>query len=188
MEIMKITDTSIKITLCQKEAMEYELTENLELDNKEMKKAFSKLLLKAKKEVGFNFAGENVVAEIFCAKDGGFEIFVSYLKSEEKMYKEKSDIKIKAPRQVFLVDNLESLVVIISRLKSISYDGLSALYYDANCKKYYIILEDVSKKDLKYAFLNEYSKFIRSNQTDYLLDHFECICENGAIEKLSPLF
>lgn len=187
MEIMKITDTSIKITLCPSEAREYDLNEKCELDNVEMKKVFSRLLLKAKKEVGFNFAGENIVAEIFCAKDGGYEIFVSYLKSEEKMYKEKPEAKIKLPKQVYLVDNLNNLLVILSRLKSLCYDGTSSVYYDEGHKKYYIILEDVSKKDLKYAFLSEFSRFIKSNQIEYLQDNFECICNGDAINRLSPL-
>lgn len=187
MEIMKITDTSIKITLLPSEAKEYDLKEDLELDNKEMKEVFSRLLLKAKKEVGFNFAGENIVAEIFCAKDGGYEIFVSYLKSGEKMYKEKGESKNKTTKQIFLVDNLENVLEIFARLKKTIYQGKSSLYYDFDKEKYYIILEDVSKKDLNYAFIGEFAKFIRGNQVEYLQDNFECICKNNAVELLSRL-
>ena len=188
MEIMKISDTSIKITLGPSEAKEYDLNESIELDNKEMKAVFSRLLLKAKKEVGFNFAGENIVAEIFCAKDGGYEIFVSYLKPEEKMYTQKSENKPKITKQIFLSDNIENVLVILSRLKETKYEGKSSLYYDEEKEKYYIILEDVSKKDLKYAFIGEFARFVRSNQLDYLEDSFLCICRDNAIKTLSPLF
>lgn len=183
MEILKISDSVVKITLCQSEAKEYDLNDKSELDTEEMKKSFSKLLLKAKNEVGFKFAGENIVAEIFSSKDGGYEIFVSYHKAEEKMYKEKT-VPEKIQRQTFLVDGLDNLLVIFSRLKNANYKGSSALYYDTVAQKYYIIIDPVSKKDLKYAFLNEYARFLRTLTVTYIDDRIIPICKENAIETL----
>lgn len=188
MEIMKISDTVVKITLCKSEAEEYDLDEKTELDAEEMKKAFSKLLLKAKKEVGFNFAGENIVAEIFSSKDGGYEIFVSYYKAEEKMYKEKTEPPKKVQKQAFAAESLDNLLTIFSRLSCAGYSGDSAVYYDISSGKYYIILDPVSKKDLKYAFLSEYARFLRTTGNIYLNDNVVCICKRNAIKKLSSLF
>lgn len=187
MEIMKISDTVVKITLCKSEAKEYDLNEKTELDTEEMKKAFSKLLLRAKKEVGFNFAGENIVAEIFSSKDGGYEIFVSYHRPEEKMYKERPDPKAKVQKHMFLLDNIDNLLVIFSRLKNANYSGESALYYDTVGKKYYIMLDPVSKKDLRYAFLNEYGRFLRTSGASYIQENLLVICKENAVEMISPL-
>ena len=188
MEIMKITDNSIKFILGPCEAKEYALSETNELNEDEAKKIFTRLLAKAKKEVGFSFAGESIVAEVFCAKDGGCEIFVSYLKLEDKMYKDKTEAKRILPKQIYLVDSMGILLEILERLASSGYSASSAVYYDREKAKYYIILEDVSKKDLKFAFLGELARLVKNGQIEYLQDKFDCICENDAIEKLSCFF
>lgn len=54
MEIMKITDTSIKISLCATEAQEYNLNEESQLDTKEVKRSFAKLLIKPKKRLALS--------------------------------------------------------------------------------------------------------------------------------------
>ena len=62
---MKIGEKSLKITLNEKESKAYGLDENTEIDLDDMKGTFSKLLARAKREIGYKFSGEKVVAEIF---------------------------------------------------------------------------------------------------------------------------
>ncbi len=190
MEIMKITDTSIKISLCAKEAEEYHLSEDAQLDTKEVKSSFAKLLNRAKREVGFKYAGENVVAEIFSSKDGGYEIFVSYLNMEEKMYKEKTT-QAKPPKQkqiaIYSFDSLENMMLTLGRLSQLTPGIKSSAYYEESTKKYYIILEDVSKKELKLAFIYEYATPLKSNYLTYIQEYTKCLLKKNAIEVLSKL-
>lgn len=188
MEIMKITDTSIKISLCATEAQEYNLNEESQLDTKEVKKSFAKLLSKAKKEVGFRYAGENIVAEIFSSKDGGYEIFVSYLNLEEKMYREKANSE-KILRQgqsvIYSFDELENLLLVISRLSKLELGVKSSLYLDQDNKKYYLILDGVSKKDIFLGFICEYATPIKSNHLTYIYEYTKCIIKENAISSLT---
>lgn len=191
MEIMKIGHNSIKINLCAKEASEYNLTEESELCTEEMKKVFAKLLSRAKKEVGFEYASKKVVAEVFSSKDGGCEIFISQVGVENEMYKDKSapsEIKrIKTNMGVFSFDTLDKLLHAAARLDRMSYNGKSSAYYDEFLEKYYIILEDVSIKDIKYAFLSEYSKQMKNNFNLYLKEHCRCLVKKDAVSCFSSL-
>lgn len=191
MEIMKIGHNSIKINLCAKEAREYNLTEESELCTDEMRGVFAKLLSRAKKEVGFEYTSKRVVAEVFSSKDGGCEIFVSQAGVENEMYKDKSapsEIRrVKTNTGVFSFDSLEKLLSATARLKKMSYSGKSSIYYDEFLEKYYIILEDVSIKDIKYAFLSEYSKQMKSNFNLYLKEHCKCLVKKDAVNCFSRL-
>ena len=184
MEILKISETSIKITLCKSEAEKYHLSDSAEIDTKDVKKTFSKLLLVAKNEVGFNFAGENIVAEIFSSKDGGYEIFVSCIEKREETERKSKEQKNRQ-KQGYMVENIDMLLSIFARLKSISYMGFSAIYYDKTSQKYYIILDDVSKKDIKYAFLFELSRPLKLSWAELLSSRLIPVCKENAINELS---
>lgn len=188
MEIMKITDTSIKISLCAAEAQEYNLNEESQLDTKEVKRSFAKLLNKAKKEVGFKYAGENIVAEIFSSKDGGYEIFVSYLNLEEKMYREKTNsekILRQAQSVIYSFEELDNLLLVLSRISKLELDIKSSIYLDEDSKKYYLILDGVSKKDLFLAFICEYATPVKASHLTYIYEYTKCIIKENAISSLT---
>ena len=192
MEIVKINEKSIKISLSSDEVKEYDLGEGKELDAEEMKRIFSSLLLKAKKEVGFTYAKENIVAEIFSSKDGGCEIFVSCLLDEVKMYKDKreelSSLKTKAQGQIYSFENIESLIVVLDALKNIDLSLRTSVYYNKNNGKYFLILENVLRKNLKYAFILEFAKHLKSPLLQYVTEYFSPICINNAHEVLPRLY
>lgn len=192
MEIVKISDKSIKFCLTPDEVKEYELYEGCELDTSEMKKIFTRLLSQAKKEVGFKYAKENIVAEIFSSRDGGCEIFVSCLFGEEKMYRDKREEslppKAKAQNQIFLFEDLENLACVLKEINDKGLSKSTSVYYDKEHKKYYLILEDVSKKGLKFAFIGEFSKYIKPSFLQYIVEYCVPICDKSAHIVFSELF
>lgn len=105
------------------------------------------------------------------------------------MYKDREYRDIpQRPKSVFvtlLFEDFDNLLSSTKRLSGVGYSGASSLFYDDICGKYYIILEDVSVKDLKYAFLSEYSKCIKGNASYYIKEHFKCICKKDAVKKLA---
>lgn len=188
MEIIKIGSDSLKISLCTKETNEYKLDE---IDNELMKNSFLKLLLKVKESISYKPIGEKIVAEIFSGKDGGCEIFVSRVEVEGQVYKEKiTEETLKKPKQLLTVysfDSIEKLLMAVNRLHDIRYNGTSSAYYDEEKEKYYIVLEEISPKDLRYAFMNEYAKYVRGSLYLLIKEHCKCICKRDAIKKLSNL-
>lgn len=188
MEIMKIGSDSLKISLCTKEADEYKLDK---IDNELMKNSFLKLLLKVKESISYKAIGEKIVAEIFSGKDGGCEIFISRVEVAEPMYKEKiPDDMQKKQRQtisIYSFEDIKKLLMAMNRLCEIRFNGISSAYYDEEKNKYYILLEDVSPKDIRYAFLNEYARYIKGSISNLIKEHCKCICKKDAVKKLSNL-
>ena len=161
MEILRIGKHAIKISLNTDEAQEYKILDSEILDSDEIKEAFSRLLLKAKEAVDFSYAGRKIFTEIFPSKDGGCEIYVSCIsvEAENAVYKNKSNQPdVKKPKlSIFDFDSIDNLLLACYRLKEIDYKSRSSIYYDIEKKRYFMILEDVYIKDLKYAFLLEYA-------------------------------
>ena len=186
MEIIKIGSNSLKISLCTDETQVYKLEEE---DEEQAKYNLMKLLIKVKENISFKIAGEKVVAEIFTSRDGGCEIFVSRVEVFDKMYKEKLIEEIvKKPRQttnVYSFDDLDMVLLVAKRLESIDYKGESSLYYDEDGSNYYIFLENASGKDIKYAFLNEYSRHVKSYFGSVIKEHYKCVFNKNAVKRLS---
>lgn len=188
MEIIKIGSDSLKISLCTKEADEYKLDK---IDNELMKNSFIKLLLKVKESINYKAISEKIVAEIFSAKDGGCEIFVSRVEVSEPMYKERiTEETQKKPRQsvsVYSFNEIDKMLMAVNRLQEIRFNGMSSAYYDEEMDRYYILLDDVSPKDIRYAFLNEYAKYIKGSTCYQIKEHCKCICKKDAVRRLSNL-
>ena len=189
LEIIKINDTAIKITLLPSEAKEYEISDITMGDESDIKGSFARLLKVAKEKVGFNFSSKKILAEIFPSKDGGYEIFISHTKRENQMYREKGEAPYQRPKYqlIYSVDNIDTLLLILSRLKCISRDIYSSAYYDEEGEKYYLILEDVSKKDLFLGFLGEFASSVRPSYIKYVEEYYKCISKSNAVTDLSSL-
>ena len=193
MEILRIGKHAIKIALNKDETKEYKVLDSETLDNDEIKDAFSKLLSKAKEKVDFSYAGRKIFTEIFPNKDGGCEIFVSCIsvEAEKAIYKDKGQSadnkKSRASIAIFDFDCLENLLFACYRLNEIKFKSKSSVYYDSDKKRYYIILEDIYIKDIKFAFLNEYARYVKSNVSSYINEHYKCVIKNEGVKILSAL-
>ena len=171
---------------------EYDLCEGIDIDGEEMKRIFSSLLQKAKKEIGFTYAKENIIAEIFSSKDGGCEIFVSCLLDEVKMYKDKSEEllaqKTKPQGQTYVFDNVENLVIVLDMLSRLDASISTSVYYNYKTKKYFLILENVLRKSLKFAFILEFAKYSKTLDLQHVTEYFSAICANNAHKILPELY
>lgn len=191
MDIIKIGTDSLKVTLEYEEALEYKLIEGNELGEREKKKLFCQILKEAKKKTGYAYEGGRIYADLFEGKDGKCEIFVSNFLGGDEMYKEKSisteGKRVKSQLCIYAFDSLERLLASTARLKQMNYIGKSAVFYDELKGKYYITLEDVLAKDLKFAFLSEFSRQMKVSAYSYIKEHCKCICKRDAVKILSIL-
>ena len=191
MEFVKINEKSIKIELTKTEAIKYELNSAVSLEPEKSKAVFSQMLAEAKKEIGFHYAGERIVAEIFDSRDGGCEIFISCISGDKTMYKDAGEevllSKLKLQNQVFCFDDIDSLLEGCYLLMQLDCEKNTSAYYDRDKNKFYIILEDVSKKDVKFAFLYEISKHVKPNRIEYIKERCTPICNENAHIKLGSL-
>ena len=185
MDIIRIGNDSLKITLGAREAEKYGFTYKYCNDN--MKDGFLRLLVDAKEYIDYRAVDKKIVGEIFTGKDGVCEIFVSRV--EEKVYKDRTqEAVLRNPRQIISVysfNNLDNLLSVAKRLKSINYSGASSVYYDDIEENYYFLLEDVSVRELRFAFVLEYAAALKSNMIVHIKEHFKCIFKKDGVKRLA---
>lgn len=187
MDIIRIGNEAMKISLCTNEAIEFGFSDIQ--SEEEMKEKFLSLLIRAKEQIDYAVLDKRITGEIFSGRDGSCEIFVSRVEARDKVYKDRfPEDAVKKTKQtcaIFAFDNVNKLLNVTKRLDEISYEGTSSVYYDYEKGKYYIILEDVSVKELKYAFISEYSCPVKGNLSQYIKEHFKCICKKDGVKILS---
>ena len=191
MEILRIGKYTVKISLDNVEATEYKLLNRSSVNEDDMRQELERLLETVTKKIDFTYLGRKLFTEIYPSKSGGCEVFISTVNSEESstVYKTKdsTDLKKSKSPSIYMVETFEMLLKICFRLKEISFDGKSSIYYDEEGKRYYLALENVFTKELKYAFLTEYAKQIKASVFSYLKEHYRCIIKKNGVKALASL-
>lgn len=193
MDILRIGKHAVKISLSMDEVQEYKILDSEEIESEEVRVAFSRLLLRAKEAVDFSYAGRKIFTEIFPSKDGGCEIFISCIsmEAERAVYKDKNQStdnkKTKILLSILDFECLENLLFACYRLNELKYKNRSSVYFDNENKRYIMILEDVYIKDIKFAFLLEYAKYIKGSVASYVKEHYKCIIKRDGVKILSAL-
>ena len=190
MEIIKINLTSVKVILSREEINKYEFLSCSELEEAEMLDSIDKLLEKINNEANLDLKKNKLLLQVYPSKSGECEIYISC--TEDKiMYREKTvqgGSKRNMPYiNVYRFDTFTELVSACYRLHTITSDEGSQIYYDKEKEKYYLLCQSISSKEMRFAFLNEYAKQLKSQTTYYIKEHFECICRSNAIRSFSEL-
>lgn len=183
MDIIKIENGTYKISLSALEAQEYNVTSDTNTSREEMNSSIRRLadFLKENNKIEFEGRGR-LSAEIFLAKDGGCEIFLSKLKEPVAIVKSKP-----LSKAIYRLDTLKSLLLACKELFRTGYGGNVDVYYNNEHKSYYLFLSGIYQKDSKYAFLCEYGSKIKTSLIPYISEHCKCICENNNVEIFARL-
>ena len=82
---------------------------------------------------------------------------------------------------VYEFDSINSVIQAAKRLLSIGEGSSCSLYYDEEKSTYYFLMENINAKELRLAFLNEYSVILRSGLIPYIKEHSKCLRKKDAI-------
>ena len=159
---MKITDSSIKISLGAKEAEEYNITEGMVAETGEIKRSFSKLLDRAKRELGIKLPSGKLLAEVFSSRDGGYEIFVSYLNQDSCA----STTRDAREQSAYLISSIDSLIYVKEMLDTVGQEY--EIYRGDDLEKYYLTVKSTLKFDPTLAFLCEHTTPVRQSSVKYI--------------------
>jgi negative regulator of genetic competence, sporulation and motility len=186
MEIIRLGESSLKISLPKEEAEKYDFIKDKNIDY-ETSESLKTLLDKAKKEVNFDVKGR-VSVEIYASPKGECEIFVSKIK-EKSTYKEKSfeSQRKKGQRSIYAFDKLINLLSVCVRLSKGGFSSKSTVYFDLEKEKYYLIICDIDTREAKYAYLTEYARYVKPIFYSYILEHGKCLTKGNGVEKFSKL-
>ncbi len=184
MEILRIGKYAVKVSLDTEEALRYKLLSKDSTSDCDMKVEIERLLEKVAKKIDFTYSGRKLFTEIYPNKNGGCEVFISTINNDEAR---GQDVKRSKFVSLYAIETIDMLLKICFRLKEISFEGKSSVYYDDYDKKYYLILENVFTKELKYAFLSEYAKQIKASAHSYVKEHYKCIIKKNGVKLLAEL-
>ncbi len=79
MEFLALGDSKLKIVMTDKDMKEYKLDTASDYSSSGYKRAFWQVLDRAKREIGFDTAGDKVLIQFYPLKSGGCEVFVTKL-------------------------------------------------------------------------------------------------------------
>ena len=177
MELIRISLDKIKISLSKAELEEYDLTvDSIDYGKSKTKEAFRELFVEAKERTGFEADGEKVFVQIFRAKNGGCEIFVSRIARETARDKSEN-------AKTFAFPDLDELVRACRALMDIGFCKRSDAY--AENGQFYLILHNPC--EIESGCVLEYGEEIAAPRQEYINEHLTLIRKNDAVCLLSEM-
>lgn len=189
MKTIKINQSAVKVILNGEECEKYEFIKGEGTSDSEMLSSLDRLLDEIHKREGISLIGKKLLVQIYPCPDLGCEIYICDTE-EERMYKEKSihtGLKRSPYISVYRFDSLDMLASACARLNGLTDDTGSEAYYDSEKEKYYLLCRAVAPREIRFAFMGEYSKVLKPPFAHYVREHFRCICGENAIKKFSKI-
>ncbi len=200
MELILISSSKLKVMLSQDDMSALSLTcEKLDYDNTETRRAFWQIFDEAKHKTGFDAASERIYVQVYPSKNGGCEMYVTKLSSEEGSSK-SSGVSIKVKKRVqsainrnlYCFETIDDLLCVCRQLDMLGYAEESSAYTDAR-GRYYLLLSvhtnEKSEKDIPlYPFVSEYAvKRSGGAVYPYINEYCSTIVQKEAVKELSVL-
>ena len=213
MDLIKISDSKLKIMLTSSDMIYYDLhNDSISFAYAHVRRVLRKLLSDAREQTGFDGDMSRLYVQMYPCADGGCELFISKPDEAEDAIETTQNQHLSPPAQVppllqnralrtterhgrdmcaYSFSNLKDLISVCKRLFSVGFPGKSTLYADQK-QTYYLILRDFSTPSLyspdEYCFLCEYGvrENARSIQT-YISEYGMLICKDNAVQMMSQL-
>ena len=171
MELMKISDTALKVSLTREDMEYYDIEfDKLDYSSIETRRIIWSILDEAKRTLGFNAVRDSLYIQAFRSRCGGCELFVSG--------EEKKPMKKKA---LYRFENADTVIKICVRLENCNFDGESSLFVGDD-GKFYLVLCVIDKKDM---FLDEVGEHLDYSE-GYIAEHTSFVCDN-AVKTMAEL-
>ena len=213
MELIVISSSKLKIMLSADDMNKYALSAEIDYTDRKTRQAFKNILEVAKEQTGFDTENDKIYIQLYPSRKGGCEVYVTKIDEEnEQCFKEtlakssephftckaSSGIipasKKQAPkekRRAYSFSSLENLLSVCRRMTFIGWRGQSSAFCDEN-RVFYLLLKEkgifeIGRTD-RLLFIGEYGNTeSHASVSKYLLEHGNCICRSGAVEKLGIL-
>ena len=133
MEIIKISQSELKVMMTSEDMQRYDLDcDTLGDDPEESRKALKCILREAKAEKGFSAAGERLLVRVFPSRDGGCEMFVTKLGAGEGAENKKCipgfSVHPAEGAFIYFFEKLSDMASACRRLYEAGYRAPSAAY------------------------------------------------------------
>ena len=208
MELIRISDSKVKIMLTPTDMCHFELSNGDFGDNSQkMRRAFRNLLKEVKRQIDFDADDERLSIQYFPSREGGCEMFLTHLQplicagetnDRLPVTRCESDLSL-FPKyntvfhhsRAYRFDGIDDLLSVCRRLVRCGYIGESSAYADEQ-KRYFLILSVTSASPFsipeELQFILEYGILQSAAEVRlYIREHGNVIREKNAIEILASL-
>jgi negative regulator of genetic competence, sporulation and motility len=195
-EVLKISDSKLKIMLTGQDMQRYRLnSDNIDYNDPKTKHSFWQILDSVKETHGFDTSGDKVLIQFYPSKDGGCELFITKLgilpaASERTIAKSNRITMLEERRCVYRFDDFETMLSGVKLIKS--SDGIK--YSDAflgEGGEYYLEIFErgaVSAAELcELSRLLEFARSVPLSRYPYITEHCEKLTDGDAVDLLSKL-
>ena len=210
MELIRISDRKLKIMLTPTDMTHYELdTDSFGEDSVQMHRAFRLLLEDIHRQTGFDADDNHISVQFFPSREGGCEMFISNLQSENAKHKkitnattlpEKNNTALHPITHTggsfrkdcaYRFEQITHLLSACRRLHEIGFECESTAWRDER-KIYYLFLTMLSPSPYstpeELDFIVEYGMIENVSALRlYIREHGTPICQKNAICKLASL-
>ena len=194
MELLPINEQKIKIMLSHEDLAAWQLSpDTIDYNTTETRRAFWGILDEAKKKTGFDAAKEKVFVQLYPAKNGGCEMYVTKLhESDDSAPITFTKGLPSFEKSLYAFSRLEDMLSACARLAECGFSSESTAY--AELHTYYLSLGSTStaKKRSRDSvtlcdLVSEYGKKVENTKEAWLCEHGECICPDHAVEHYATL-
>ncbi len=195
MEFLLIGESKLKIVAAEEEMKEYKLEKYSSGDGGAgLRRSFWRVLDMAKKEVGFDPAGDKLLIQFYPIKAGGCEIFVTKLgilpEASARLVSRSNKISmISKSRSFYFFQELKELIDALRAVKSIAGDTAvtSDVYFLDG--RYYLSIEEYGKggEPIEFPCILEFGEGLTAAFGIYVLEHADKLTDGDAVEIFSKL-
>ena len=203
MELIRISDSKLKIMLTPTDMRQFELcADNFYDDSEKMHHSFRLLLDEVRRRSGFEADDHRISVQYFPSREGGCEMFISNLSPErESMTCALTPAQGIQPTTrtrgsfcrsfAYRFEGLEELLSVCHRLLPLDYITASSAWRD-DAGRYYLILNTFAASPFatpeELYFVVEYGRLENAAQLRlYLSEHGSVVCAEDAIGTLGTI-
>ena len=203
MELIRISDSKLKIMLTPMDMRQFELcADNFYDDSEKMHRSFRLLLEEVRRQSGFEADDHRISVQYFPSREGGCEMFISNLSPErENMSCALTTAPGMSPTTrtrgsfcrsfAYRFEGLEELLSVCRRLLPMDYISASSAYRD-DAGRYYLFLSTFAASPFatpeELYFVVEYGSLENASQLRlYLAEHGTIICAEDAVGTLGAI-
>ena len=195
MEFLLVGESKIKIVLSEEERVGFNLNANApDVSGPSARRSFWNILDMAKKEVGFDPAGDKVLIQLYPMSHGGCEIFVTKLgvlpeTSAKIVSKSNKVAMLSKKKSLYAFSSLDDITNATRAIKAISGDVTvkSDVYFQND--KYYLSIEEYGKggEPMEFPCVLEFATELTADMFTYILEHCHLLTDGDGIEIFSML-
>jgi negative regulator of genetic competence, sporulation and motility len=203
MELIRISDSKLKIMLTPMDMRQFELsTDNFYDDSEKMHRSFRLLLDEVRRQSGFEADDHRISVQYFPSREGGCEMFISNLSGE----RDRGTCALTPAQEMkpvtrtrgsfcrsfaYRFEGLDELLSVCRRLLPMDYITASSAYRD-DAGRYYLFISTFAASPFatpeELYFVVEYGSIENAAQLRlYLAEHGAVVCAEDAVGTLGAI-